>query len=91
MIVTFVDIVFVIFVAIVFFTFVDKLSITIIISSHTVTDSSEILFKYLLLSQIHVLRLYYIILFTRTILVTCASTFIIIPFDLHVVLLNLNF
>ena len=45
--VTFVDMVFVIF--------VDRISITYIISSHSITEVSPILFKYLLFSQIHVL------------------------------------
>ena len=34
-------------------TFVDALSTTFIISSHTITESSTILSKYLLYSQIH--------------------------------------
>ena len=48
----FIEAIFVIFVAIVFVLFDDKLSMTIIVSSHVV---SEILFKYLLFSKIHVL------------------------------------
>ena len=59
-IVTFVDIVFVIFVGTVFVevfvTFVDTLSTTFIISSHAITESSRVLSKYLLYSQIHVLE-----------------------------------
>ena len=43
------------FVAIVFVFFVDKVSIPITIPSHLVTEVSAILFKYLLLSQMHVL------------------------------------
>ena len=42
-------------VATVFVIFVDKISITIIISSHSVTEVSATPFKYLLFSQIHVL------------------------------------
>ena len=57
---TFVDIVFVIFVGTVFVevfvTFVDTLSTTFIISSHAITELSRVLSKYLLYSQIHVLE-----------------------------------
>ena len=38
-----------------FVTFIDILSATFSISSHTITESSAILFKYLLHLQIHVL------------------------------------
>ena len=41
------------FVAIVFVIFVDTISITVIISSHSITEVSGILFNYF--SQIHVL------------------------------------
>ena len=43
------------FVAIVLVIFVDTASVTYIISSHTITEVSEILLKSLPLSQIHVL------------------------------------
>ena len=43
------------FVAIVFAFLVDALSINIIITSHSVTEVSAILFKYLLFSETHVL------------------------------------
>ena len=43
------------FVAIVFVIFVDTISITVIISSHSITEVSGILFNYLPFSQIHVL------------------------------------
>ena len=43
-------------VAIMFVFFVDKLFIKITISSYLVTEVSTTLFKYLLSSQIHVLR-----------------------------------
>ena len=43
------------FADIVFATFVDTIYITYIISSHTIFESSTILFKYLSFSQIHVL------------------------------------
>ena len=39
----------------VFITSVDALFVMLIISSHTITESSTILFKYLMFSQIHVL------------------------------------
>ena len=55
--VTFVDIAFATLVGIIFLTFVDKLSVAFINSSHTITELSAILFKYLKFSQIHVLRL----------------------------------
>ena len=42
------------FVDIVTVTFADTLSVTLIISSHTTTELSTILFKYLLFSQIDV-------------------------------------
>ena len=51
---TFNGIVFVTFVGIVLVTFFVTLSVTFIIPSHTITESSEILFKYLLFLQIHV-------------------------------------
>ena len=51
--ITFVAIAFVFFVAIVFVFFVDKLSTTIIISSHSVTEVSVIPFKNILFSQMH--------------------------------------
>ena len=44
------------FVAIIFVIFVDTISITVIISSHMITEVSSILFKDLLFSQIHVLE-----------------------------------
>ena len=49
--------IFVTFVGVVFVIFVDAISITDtdIILSHTITKVSAILFKYLLFSQIHVL------------------------------------
>ena len=43
------------FVAIVSVFFVDTISVTDIISSHSITEVSAIIFKYLLFSQIHVL------------------------------------
>ena len=52
----FIEAVLVTFVAIVFVFFVDKLSMTIIISSHSVTAVSAIFFKYFLFPQIYVLR-----------------------------------
>ena len=55
--VTFVDIAFATLVGIIFLTFVDKLSVAFINSSHTITELSAIVFKYLTFSQIHVLRL----------------------------------
>ena len=51
-----ITVVLVTFVAIVFVVFVVTLSITIIISSHSVTEVSSILFKYSLFSQKLVLR-----------------------------------
>ena len=51
----FIEAVLVTFVAILFAIFVDTISITVIFSSHSITEVSAILFKYLLLSQIHVL------------------------------------
>ena len=53
--VIFVAIVFVFFVAIVFVFFVDKITIAIIISSHSITEVSAIFFKNFLFSQIHLL------------------------------------
>ena len=44
------------FFGIVFVTFVNILSVAFIISSHTITKLSAILFRHLLLSQIHVLE-----------------------------------
>ena len=55
MLVTFADIVFVIFVGIVIVTFAGTLSMAFIVSSHTLTKVSAILFKCLLFSQIHML------------------------------------
>ena len=46
----FISTVHVIFVGIVFVRFVDTLSLTFIISLHTITESSETFFKYLLFS-----------------------------------------
>ena len=43
------------FVVIVFVIFVDKLSITDVISSHVITEVSAILFNYLLFSQMQML------------------------------------
>ena len=51
----FTEIVLLTFVGKVCVTFIDKLSLTFIISSSTITNVSEILFKYLLFSEIHVL------------------------------------
>ena len=51
----FIEAVVVTFVFILFVIFVDTISITVIFSSHLITEVSAILFKYLLLSQIHVL------------------------------------
>ena len=47
-------IIFFTFVAIIFVIFVDTISRTDIISSHVITEVSEILFKCLLFSQMHV-------------------------------------
>ena len=66
---TFNGIVFVTFVGIVLVTFFDTLSVTFIIQSHTITESLEILFKYLLFLQIHA-RIPTIILFVLAILFT---------------------
>ena len=52
----FIETVFLTFVGIEFVTFVDKLSIKFVISSHTITASLTIRFKHLLFSQLHVLR-----------------------------------
>ena len=43
------------FIATIFVFFVETISITIMISSHSVTKVAAILFKYLLFSKIHVL------------------------------------
>ena len=43
------------FIAIVFVIYTDSISITDLISSQVITEVSEILFKYLSFSQIHVL------------------------------------
>ena len=63
MLVTFVGIVFVRFVDIVFVTFVDTLFMAFIISSHTITESSAILFKYLLFSHNYYARIPTLIFF----------------------------
>ena len=51
----FIEAVLVTFLGIAFVIFADRLSITIIISSHSATGVSSILFIYFLFSQIHVL------------------------------------
>ena len=60
--VTFVDIAFVIIVGMLLVTFVNAQSIAIIILSHTIIEVSAILLKYLPISQIHVLgfQLYFL-------------------------------
>ena len=47
----------------IFVSLVDTLSVTLIISSHAITESSEICFKYLPFSQVHVLGLQLIFFF----------------------------
>ena len=42
------------FIAIVFVIFVDAISIAVIISSHSINEVSVMLFRYLLFSQMHV-------------------------------------
>ena len=60
----FIEAVLVTFVALVFVLFVDIISITNIVLSHSITEVSTTLLKYLLLSQIHVLDSNYNLLCT---------------------------
>ena len=75
----FIETVLLTFVGIVFVTFADKLSLTFIISSPTITKVSEVLFKYLLFSQNTCAKIPTIMFFARAILPTLTWTCIIIP------------